>query len=213
MNNIKKNYRIMPITIKKEESNKVDISMTEIELIKEKPFSYLVYGYLQQISNSDKDTMKDYRKVYIDNFSGNKISSVVKMSKPTVLNSLKFLQEKSFLSKETFEDSYGKYKKLYVLNCKHYVKLDFSDRRIEKLNKCIKETGLRLYLIYKYYCDLYGECYLSMEQLCKLLNLSYSGKNKKTISLYNEVLSDIGLIKVEKKSRGKYKNKNTYKCL
>lgn len=207
-------YRIMPITIKEEILNdEGDFIMNEITLINKKPFSYLVYAYLQQISNSDVDTRANFRKIYVENFTATKMSKQMKISKPKVLSSLKYLQQNGFLSEEIFEDYHGKYRKLYVLDCRNYVKVDFTDRRIEKLIKCVKETGLRIYLIYRYHCDLYGECYLAMEQLCEWLGMSNSGDNRKMISLFNEVLCDIGLITVEKRAYGKYKNKNVYKCI
>lgn len=207
-------YRIMPLTIRQEIiSDEGDFIMNEIKLIKNKPFSYLIYAYLQQISNSDVDTRTTYRKVYIDNISSRTISRNIKLSQNKILSSIKYLEREGFLSQEVYEDFYGKYKKLYVLDCRHYVKLDFSDKRIEKLIKCIKETGLRLYLIYRYFCHLNGECYLTMEQLCEWLGLSDSGDNRKTISLFNEVLHDIGLIEIQQKAYGKYKNKNVYRCL
>ena len=207
-------YRIMPITIREEVlSDEGDFIMNEIELIKNRPFSYLVYGYLQQISNSDVDTRTNYRKVYIKNYSVNDMSKKIKLSRPKITSSLKYLEQNNFLSEETFEDYHGKYRKLYVLDCRNYVKLDFSDRRIEMLIKCVKETGLRLYLIYRYFCDTRGVCYLSMEQLCEWLEMSDSGKNRKTISLFNELLCKMELIEIEKVSYGQFKNKNVYRCI
>lgn len=207
-------YRIMPITIREDIINdEGEFIMNEIKLIKNKPFSYLVYAYLQQISNSDADTRDNYRKVYINTYSINDMSKKIKLSRPKITSSLKYLEQNGFLSEETSEDYHGKYKKLYVLNCRNYVKLNFSDRKIEMLIKCIKETGLRLYLIYKYHCDLYGECHLSMETLCEWLGMSDSGDNRKTISLFNEVLCKMELIKIEKRPYGQFKNKNVYKCL
>lgn len=209
-------YRIMPITIREETlSDEGDFIMNEIKLISQKPFSYLVYAYLQQISNSDVDTRTNYRKVYIDTYSVNDMSKKIKLSRPKITSSLKYLEQNNFLSEEVFEDFHGKYKKLYVLDCKNYVKLNFTDERICILIKCVKEMGLRLYLIYKYYCDASKthECYLSMNQLCEWLGLSTSETNLESIRFYNKLLCKLELITIETKKLGPKKSKNIYRCI
>lgn len=207
-------YRVMPIKIRRDEiDDEGKAIMKEIELISNKPFSYLVYAYLQQVSNSDTDTRTQYRKVYLDRISSREMSKKIRISRNKILSNIKYLEQQGFISKETYKDFYGQYKRLYVLDCRNYVKLDFDDKRILKLIKCIKETGLRLYLIYRYYNDLYEGCYLTMNQICNIMGMADSGSNRKTIATFNEVLSDIGLIKIEKSKKGKYKNKNFYRCI
>lgn len=207
-------YRIMPITIKQDIINdEGEFIMNEIELIKKKPFSYLVYAYLQQISNSDVDTRDNYRKVYTNTYSINDMSKKIKLSRPKITSSIKYLEQNGFLSEEVFEDYHGQYKKLYVLDCRNYVRLDFTDERICMLIKCVKEMGLRLYLIHKYHCDLYGECYCTMETLCKWLGLSTSETNLESIRLYNKLLCKLELITIKRKARGSNKTKNIYRCI
>lgn len=191
-----KGKRVMPLKVTVDTlSDEGDFLLYDLELTKNKKFSYLVYGYLQQMSYSDKESRREYRKVYTDEFSIRKCCKALKMGDQKVQKHLAFLRENGFLSTDTYQDPYGTYYKLPVLECSIYTKLDFEKKCISQLFNALNEDAIKVFLTYKAYCDAYDACYLTIEQICDHIGLSHQGYSYKKIKDINATLVQIGLIR------------------
>lgn len=208
--------RRFPVKLKTEDINdEGEFYMNCIDLLKKGTMNYVVYGYLQLNSNFDEKNKADYRKIYIEYLNATQIAKECKKtsSRNTVSKALKTLEELNLLSKDVFEDDFGKYKKLYNLDGE-YVLLDFDKRPIQKLVTCLKSEGVALFLILKKYCNIYGKCTLTQKQILEMLgyNVKKDG-NRKSLNLFLETLEDIGCIKIEKTFTENKLKKNIYYCL
>lgn len=206
--------RRFPVKIEEHINDEGEI-MDCIDLLKKGTMNYVVYGYLQMNSNFDEESKRDYRKIYVELLNATQIAKecAKTSSRNTVSKALKKLEDLELLSKDVFEDDFGKYKKLYNLDG-DYVLLDFDRRPIQKLVTCIKSEGVALFLILKKYCNIYGKCTLTQEQILEMLgyNIKKDG-NRKSLNLFLETLEDIGCIKIEKTFTENKLKKNIYYCL
>lgn len=181
-------------------------------------FPYLTYTYLQYISYSSNS---NYRKIYIHHkmeyqAEGLYVLTIasmcrrVKISNKTASKNIELLKEHNFLSKEIFEDEYGKYHKLYNLddNIFNFVELNIYNELLEKILKTLNNKQIQFLIHYKinsmeklYYHSTYNI-------LSNKLGVSAS-----IVSKNNELLIEMELIEVKKVllSNGKYGN--IYRCL
>ena len=134
----------------------------------------------------------------------------VKISNKTASKNIELLKEHNFLSKEIFEDEYGKYHKLYNLddNIFNFVELSIYNELLEKILKTLNNKQIQFLIHYKinsmeklYYHSTYNI-------LSNKLGVSAS-----IVSKNNELLIEMELIEVKKVllSNGKYGN--IYRCL
>lgn len=206
--------RRFPTTIKTEKINEEgDFYMDCLDLLKKGQMNYIVYGYLQENSKFDEGDKLNHRKIYVRDINNTRISKECKgVSRNTVTKAIKKLEELDLLSADVYSDDYGDYKKLYNLDGE-YILLDFDKKPIQKLITCLKSEGVALFLLLKKYCNIYGKCTLTQEQILEELGYNKtSDKNRKSLNLFTEVLEDIGCIKVERTFTNK-KRKNVYRCL
>ena len=210
----KQGNRRFPTTIETKIKENGEFIMNSIDLLKKGQMNYIVYGYLQEHSNFDEDTKHIYRKIYIKEINNTKIAKECRgVSRNTVTKAITRLEELGLLSEKIYEDKFGKYRRLNNLDGQ-YILLDFDKKPIQKLITCIKGEGVALFLILKKYCNIYGKCTLTQEQLLEMLG--YNKKkdgNRKTLNLFLGVLEDIGCITVEKTITDEGYNKNISYCL
>lgn len=206
--------RRFPTRIDREEINdEGEIIMNSIALLKKGRMNYVTYGYLQDISDGDKNDFDKFRKVYIKDINNSTIAKKCKgISRNTVTKAISRLEELGLLSLEIFKDENGEYKKLYNLDGNYEI-LDFGQKPIKKLVTCIKLEGLALFLIIRKYCRIYGKCTLTQEQLFEKLGYANNETSRKSMNLFLEVLEDIGCIRIERIKNEKKQNKNIYYSL
>ncbi|MGL6107648.1 hypothetical protein [Romboutsia sp.] len=208
--------RRFPTTINNEEiDDEGEFIMNSIDLLKKGKMNYIAFGYLQSISDGDKNDYDKFRKVYIKYINNSTMAKECKgISRNTVNKALLRLESLGLLSRDTFKDDNGEYKKLYNLDGNYEI-LDFGQKPIQKLVTCIKSEGLALFLIIRKYCRMYnnGKCTLTQEQLFEKLGYANNETSRKSMNLFLEVLEDIGCIRIERIRNEKNQNKNIYYSL
>lgn len=211
MSDKKNNVRVIPTQVKTSDEAENNFRK-DMQLLDDKNFSYELYGYLQHISYYDKECDKQFRKVYLEDFSVRKTVEVLKMGNQKVQKHLKYLREIGFITEEKFEDCYGKYYKLPKLDCSTYTKLDFENKIVKELFYSCNECAIRMALLYKSYCDFYGSCCLTPEQVCDKIGLSHQSYSYNKVRTINRMLCEIGVIYMKTIRFENGKEKNVYRC-
>ena len=212
---IKMGKRIMPYQFK----GGNNMNLEEIKFMgKGCNFPHLAYMYLQFISYSDEKTRDKYRKVYVeykkeylDDTSLNilTIASMcrkIKVGNKTAVKNIEFLKEHNFLSEEKFEDKYGYYHKLYSLDTEvyTYVAFDFDNRDLICGMASLRNKLIQLLIFYKFNSYAKGYYHGNYVDISKAMGVS-----QQMLSLYNEALVKMKLIRIEKVllSNNKYSNR------
>ena len=180
-------------------------------------FPHLTYMYLQFISYSDKNTRDKYRKVYVEykkeyldeGFNILTIAGMCRKAKignKTAVKNIEFLKEHNFLSEEKFEDKYGYYHKLYSLDTEvyTYVAFDFDNRDLICGMASLRNKLIQLLIFYKFNSYAKGYYHGNYVDISKAMGVS-----QQMLSLYNEALVKMKLIRIEKVllSNNKYSNR------
>lgn len=205
----KKDIRVIPTCI---EYKKEDGTIHTMDLLSNKDFSYIMYGYLQSISYYDAECGNGFRKIYTEDFSIRKTVKALKMGNQKVQKHLNLLREIKAISREVYEDVFGKYYKLYTLTCKTFVKLDLNNEYVLKLfNEC-DENGIRTGLLYKACSDAYNGCFLTAKKICVKIGLSTQHYSLNKVKAIQKNLYDMNIIFIEKNKTQSRIIKNIYKC-
>lgn len=205
-------YRVIPTRVNVDYLDNQGNFVYDLQLLDDKNFSYELYGYLQHISYYDKECNKQFRKVYVEDFSIRKACKALKMSNQKLQKHLKYLKEINFITEEKFEDHFGKYYKLPRLECSTYTKLDFENPRVLKLFYGCNDTTIRVALLYKAFCDNYEHCYLSIDQICEKIGISDCSYSHSKITMINKMLCELGIIYMYKVPGPNGHFKNVYGC-
>lgn len=178
-------------------------------------FPYLTYMYLQYISYSDKDTRDEYRKVYVksDEYKTLGIRSMcraIRVGDKTANKNLEYLKENKFMSRETYQDKFGEYHKVYSLdsNVYTYVPLDFDNIDFKDAFRALKNKPIELLIFYKFNSIGKGYYHGNCEEIAKTMGIS-----KDVLASYNRVLVKLKVLKIEKHQIQDYKFSNRYYVL
>ena len=206
---IKMGKRIFPYRFTKEEKT---MNFKNIKLSgKGCNFPYLTYMYLQYISYSDKDTRDEYRKVYIksDEYKTLGIRSMCRATRvgnKTATKNLEYLMDNNFISRETYQDKFGEYHRVYSLDSEiyTYVPLDFDNIDFKDAFRALKNKPIELLIFYKFNSIGKGYYHGNYEEITKEMGIA-----KDILASYNRVLVKLKVLKIEKYEiqEGKFSNR------
>lgn len=208
-NNIKLGKRIFPYNFT-EDGEIMNINNVRF-LGKGCNFPYLAYMYLQFISYSDKETRNEFRKVYVksDEYKTLGIRSMCKAIRSgdkTVNKNLSYLKENGFMSKETYQDKFGEYHKVYSLDSEvyTYVPLDFDNIDFKDAFRALRNKPIELLIYYKFNSIGKGYYHGNYEDISKAMGIS-----RDVLASYNRVLVKLNVLKIEKQyiSENRYSNR------
>lgn len=178
-------------------------------------FPYLTYMYLQYISYSDKGTRCDFRKVYVQSeeyktLGIRSMCRATRMGNKTADKNLNYLIENNFMSKETYQDKFGEYHKLYSLESDvyTYVPLDFDNIDFKDAFRALRNKPIELLIFYKFNSIGKGYYHGNCADIAKEMGLS-----RDVLASYNRVLVKLKVLKIEKYQIDEYKFSNRYYVL
>lgn len=178
-------------------------------------FPYLTYMYLQYISYSDKNTREDYRKVYIqsDEYRTLGIRSMcraIRMGNKTADKNLAYLKDNGFMSRETYQDKFGEFYKVYSLepDVYTYVPLDFDNIDFKDAFRALRNKPIELLIFYKFNSIGKGYYHGNSVDIAKEMGIS-----RDVLLSYNRVLVKLKVLRIEKYQVDEYKFSNRYYVL
>lgn len=166
------------------------------EILRNKKFNMDVYILLDSISRWNFYEEDTYRYIYEDDLIVSALAKEINISRSTFK---KILEE--FQSVKIIEFANLDGRNIYILKDWYDKYLLFSADFLKKLLELKCKHLIKIYIVYYKYSKHYGKCTLDQKKILQEIGLQHNSDNLAKLRIINEVLINVGLIKIRRTTK------------